>query len=217
VQIVGGTPDIAIERFVRARDSGPMPPLAHAPMLAWQYAANSWAVAQWGEDGPAARVAVQRLAAAVHIGSRSAPVPFTVDSVPSPVDRRVGLWLYGQPATQMLVVFGDPSAPEADNNPWLTGIMINLSHDRKARPQATPKFPLTPLVVNGRSAMWAPTARGLFIEVQTDWWLEIRQSPMSKAPKLTQADLLAVARSMRFATNLADRSTWFDAAIALPH
>jgi len=72
-------------------------------------------------------------------------------------------------------------------------------------------------VVNGRSAMWAPTARGLFIEVQTDWWLEIRQSPMSKAPKLTQSDLLAVARSMRFATNLADRSTWFDAVLALPH
>jgi hypothetical protein len=57
----------------------------------------------------------------------------------------------------------------------------------------------------------------LFIEVQTDWWLEIRQSSMSKAPKLTQSDLLAVARSMRFATNLADRSTWFDAALALPH
>ena len=225
VTITGVTPDIAIERFMRAeapgcvfrRDLGPTPLPARTPMLAWQYAANSWAVAQWGEGGPAARVSVQRLAAAVHIGSRSAPVPFTVDSLPSPVDRRVGLWLSDQPATSMLVVFGDPSAPEADNNPWLTGIMINLSHDRKARPQATPKVPLTPLVVNGRTAMWAPTARGLLIEVQTDWWLDIRQSPMSKAPKLTQSDLLAVARSMRFATNLADRSTWFDAALALPH
>jgi DNA-directed RNA polymerase specialized sigma24 family protein len=48
------------------------------------------------------------------------------------------------------------------------------------------------------------TERRLFIEVQRDWWLEIRQSPMSKAPKLTQSDLLAVARSMRFATNLAE-------------
>jgi hypothetical protein len=220
VQIVGTTPDIAIERSTRAkagRDLGPMPPPARAPMLAWQYAPNSWAVAQWGEAGAQARAAVQRLAAAVRIGPRPAPVPFTVDSLPATVDKRVALWLWDQPATGMTVVFGDSSAPEADNNPWLTGIMINLSHGRNARPQATPKVPLTPLVVNGRSAMWAPTARGLFIEVQTDWWLEIRQSPMSKAPKLTQADLLAVARSMRFATNLADRSTWFDAALALPH
>jgi hypothetical protein len=65
--------------------------------------------------------------------------------------------------------------------------------------------------------MWAPTERRLFIEIDPNWWLEVRQSPMSKAPKLTQADLLAVARSMRSATNIADRSTWFDAALALPH
>jgi hypothetical protein len=95
--------------------------------------------------------------------------------------------------------------------------MINLSHGRNARPQATPKFALTPLSVNGRSALWAPTERRLFIEIDPDWWLVVRQSPMSKAQELTQADLLAVARNMRFATNIADRSTWFDAAIALPH
>ena len=70
----------------------------------------------------------QRLAAAVRIGPRPVPVPFMVDTLPAPVDRRVGLWLHDQPATSMVVVFGDPSAPEADNNPWLTGIMINLSH-----------------------------------------------------------------------------------------
>jgi hypothetical protein len=186
-------------------------------MLAWQYAPNSWAVAQWGEAGAQARAAVQRLAASVRIGPRPVPVPFTVDSLPATVDRRVALWLWDQPSTQMTVVFGDASAPEDDNNPWLTGIMINLSHGRKARPQATPKFALTPLSVNGRSALWAPTERRLFIEIDPDWWLVVRQSPMSKAQELTQADLLAVARNMRFATNIADRSTWFDAAIALPH
>jgi len=223
--ITGVTPDIAIEHFMRAeapngvfrRDLGPTPLPARTPMLARQYAPNSWAVAQWGEGGPAARAAVQRLAAAVRIGPRPAPVPFTIDTLPAPVDRRVGLWLDDQPATSMTVVFGDSSAPEADNNPWLTGIMINLSHGRNARPQATPKSALTPLLVNGRSAMWAPTERRLFIEIDPNWRLEVRQSPMSKAPKLTQADLLAVARSMRFATNIADRSTWFDAALALSH
>jgi hypothetical protein len=225
VMITGVTPDIAIERFMRAeapggvfrRDLGPPPPPARTPMLAWQYAPNSWAVAQWGEAGPQARAAVQRLAAAVRIGPRPAPVPFTIDSLPATVDKRVALWLDDQPATGMTVVFGDSSAPEADNNPWLSGIMINLSHGRNARPQATPKFALTPLLVNGRSAMWAPTERRLFVEIDPDWWLEVRQSPMSKAQKLSQAELLAVARSMRFATNIADRSTWFDAALALPH
>jgi hypothetical protein len=37
--------------------------------------------------------------------------------------------------------------------------------------------------------MWAPTERRLFIEIDPNWWLEVRQSPMSKAQKLTQAEL----------------------------
>jgi hypothetical protein len=58
------------------------------------------------------------------------------------------------------------------------------------------------LVAPQMGSCWDRTA--IVHRSSRDWWLEIRQSPMSKAPKLTQSDLLAVARSMRFATNLAE-------------
>lgn len=224
VSIIGAAPDIAMQRFVRAeapngvlrRDLGPLPPPARAPMLAWQWAPNSWAVAQWGEGGPAARAAVQRLAAAVRIGPRPVPVPFTIDSLPATVDERVALWLWDQPATQIQVSFGATAAHEPDPFDWLAGITIDLTHQRNFRPKPTPSNAVISILVNGRSVLWAPEQHGLVSEIYPDWWLEVRQL-MPRSKEFTQADLLAVARSMRFATNIADRSTWFDAAIALPH
>jgi hypothetical protein len=224
VKILGAAPDIAMQRFMRAeapngvlrKDLGPPPLPARAPMLAWQWAPNSWAVAQWGEGGPAARAAVQRLAAAVRIGPRPVLVPFTIDSLPATVDERVALWLWDQPATLLQVSFGETAAHEPDPFDWLAGITIDLTHQRNFRPKPTPSNAVISILVNGRSVLWVPEQHGLVSEIYPDWWLEVRQL-MPRSKKFTQADFLAVARSMRFATNIADRSTWFDAAIALPH
>jgi hypothetical protein len=224
VTILGTTPNIEWQRSNRAAiqrgdplpDPGPTALFVRTPMLAWQYAPNSWAVAQWGEGGPAARAAVQRLAAAVRIGPRPVPVPFTIDSLPSTVDERVALWLWDQPATQIQVSFGATAAHEPDPFDWLAGITIDLTHQRNFRPKPTPSNAVISILVNGRSVLWVSEQHGLVSEIYPDWWLEVRQLE-PRSLKFTQADFLAVARSMRFATNIADRSTWFDAALALPH
>jgi hypothetical protein len=64
---------------------------------------------------------VQRLAAAVRIGPRPVLVPFTIDSLPATVDNasRCGS---GSASYRDDGGVRGSSAPEADNNPWLTGI-----------------------------------------------------------------------------------------------
>jgi hypothetical protein len=214
------------------------PPLLST--VAWQYAPDAWAIVAWHDNGSGARSGALQVARAVKPQQpHPALVPFKVDYLPSSVDRRWNLeyatagygggpWIdrvasrSNSPARQQSyqatasATFGsgstvrdpvlDAPAPASSLKVGMSTVPLSQMPKQKGDIHGT---------VAGRPALFQPSQRSLYLSCGAVCTIFIQAR--SSAGDISMVELDTVAEHLTLATSLTDTSTWFDAALALPH
>jgi hypothetical protein len=215
----------------------PLPPpikQVFAPGLVWRYTDDAWASVSCSNYNEGARsqdlLADEfTIAKALTAQPETVALPFRIDGLPpgwSAASLRVQQGSYGGPMVRpdfSLQIRPSSWSPPATPDPLAmeqpTGPNVSVTFGRGS----TLMYPPHPThtTINGRPAvLWhggqsgqtAPRAAGIVI---TGADLEIRVST-TRWTRGFDATLRSVAESIELATNLKDRSTWFDADVAIP-
>ncbi len=172
--------------------------------VAWQYAPDSWALVA----GPGTRDLMTAIAQATRVGgAHRALVPFSVGYLPASLNQRRSISV-SLAAHRALVSFGSgPSGPHDH------ALYISVS-PTAANPAASPGDQVA-LTVDGRPARYSPRQSTLTMNCGRDCELTITW--LDSGTPLTKTELIKVAEHVTVTPSLTDTSTWYDAAVALPH
>jgi hypothetical protein len=216
---------------------------AHPPLLstvAWQYAPDAWAIVAWHDNGTDARSGALQVARAVKPQQpRPALVPFKVDYLPSSVARRWNLEYAtagygGEPRIDKVAGSSNSHArqttyPATASATFGSGSAVQDPVLAAPAPASSLKVgtaavPLSRMpkqkgdihgTVAGHPALFQPSQLSLYLSCGADCTIVIQAR--SSAGDVSMVDLDKVAEHLTFARSLTDTSTWFDAAVALPH
>lgn len=191
--------------------------------IAWQYAPQSWALVAWYNTDSGARESALSIARSVTIGgTHPALLPFTIDYLPSVVDRR---WQLISGTIGGVVTFGN--AATTYSRDWALPIAVTSMPLRTGVLPVPGDMPRS-LTVGGRAALYFPKQAALFVTcgskctLSVGYWAGAQRMPDGPriaqfARSLSEAELVKIAEHITVARSLTDTSTWFDAAYAVPH
>ena len=177
--------------------------------LVWQYAPGAWATAVSADTTAISSDDAARVAAAVVPGHPQAvAVPIRLGSAPPGTRLQgylggaggSGIGQHGTTGVNALIDFstdGSGTAFTVDLEPRTAGATYSG----------------TEATVGGRTAYVVDNSVTI---LDGDYVAHLGPMPGTGAARLTAAQVLAVARTLSFAANPTDQSTWFDATTALP-
>jgi len=174
--------------------------------LVWEYAPGAWATVVSNDQDAISSTDAVTVAEAVTPGrTQAVAVPIKVGTAPAGMHLTTYL---GGPGGSRL---GQQGTVGVNAQVAFANGSMNVSVDF-ARRVAGETLAGTKTTIAGRTAY---VMAGLIaIEVDGNYIAQVSTGP--SGPYASAAQLLAVANSLEFASNLQDQSTWFDATVALP-
>lgn len=181
------------------------------PRVAWQYAANAWAMVACTEPSGESLDASLRLANSLTFGRRQVPAPFAIEYVPAglAVDAIEPMTEAGGNTFKAHNALGSRGSPRLE-----IGYVHGTSPTATVTPQVGPSNsgPKS-LTINGRPATLT-TGRDSIALVITGEGFQAQVSIRRLDDAANEA--VRVAEGLSFAADPEDATTWFDATEALP-
>jgi hypothetical protein len=184
---------------------------AHPVGLAWQYAPGAWAsVAPWDKDAvPLDRAKL--VAEAVHPGAASAlTVPVTVPTLPAGLHYSGVVWSAAGTRTGQHGYSGFDCLLNFDSTPTGPTLTIDVAGPGMGYLKRGRR-----VQVNERTGYVSDDA---VLVVGSDFVANVQQLPAQPSGqlKLSEAQLVRIARSLTFVARVPDYTDWIDATTALP-